>query len=240
MRQSAGVRELRIVRGKSVVAQFGPGLPEEQAQDELDRGVLESGKAAFQRIEMPGQPPALRVVVPFIAQENFRGTNCLSCHAAKAGSVNGAASVVIDLGKDEAELDALKKNLWLGHLAIQIFLSLLIVLIVRKTMVRNIATPIKKLQMAMSEIQRNNDLSRRADVDENNPDIGEMASTFNSCWTAWNRPTSAWSCSPRCSRIAAKRSSLPMPTGTSSWPIRRSSRSPNIPGRGRRQEPEIA
>ncbi len=180
MRQSEGVRELRIVRGKSVVAQFGPGLPEEQAQDGLDRSVLESGKTAFQRIEMPGQPPALRVVVPFIAQENFRGTNCLSCHAAKAGSVNGAASVVIDLGQDEAELDALKKNLWLGHLAIQIFLSLLIILIVRKLMVRNIATPIKKLQLAMSEIQRNNDLSRRADVDENNPDIGEMASTFNS------------------------------------------------------------
>ncbi len=179
MRQSEGVRELRIVRGKSVVAQFGPGLPEEQAQDELDRSVLESGKAAFRRIETPGQAPALRVVVPFIAQENFRGTNCLSCHAAKAGSVNGAASVVIDLGQDDAELNALKKNLWLGHLAIQIFLSLLIGFFVRKLIVRNIAKPVKKLQLAMSEIQRHNDLSKRADVDENNPDIGEMAYTFN-------------------------------------------------------------
>lgn len=179
MRQSEGVRELRIVRGKSVVAQFGPGLPEEQAQDELDRSVLESGKAAYQRIEISGQAPALRVVVPFIAQENFRGTNCLSCHAAKAGSVNGAASVVIDLGQDDAELNVLKKNLWLGHLAIQIFLSLLIGVFVRKLIVRNIAKPVKKLQLAMSEIQRHNDLSKRADVDENNPDIGEMASTFN-------------------------------------------------------------
>ncbi len=179
MRQSDGIRELRIVRGASVVAQFGPGLPEEQAQDDMDRAALASGKTVFKRIEEPGKPPALRVVVPFIAQQNFRGTNCLSCHHAAEGSVNGAASVVIDLGRDEAELDALKKNLWLGHLAIQIFLSLLIWLFVRILIVRHIARPVKKLQLAMSEIQRSGDLSRRADVDVNNPDIGEMAQTFN-------------------------------------------------------------
>jgi diguanylate cyclase (GGDEF)-like protein/PAS domain S-box-containing protein len=45
--------------------------------------------------------------------------------------------------------------------------------------VRNITSPIKKLQTAMAEIQRDMDLSRRADVDENNPDIGEMAKNFN-------------------------------------------------------------
>lgn len=71
-------------------------------------------------------------------------------------------------------------NLWLGHIAIQLILSLLIWLFVRNLIVRNIADPVKKLQLAMSEIQRNNDLSRRADVDVRNPDIGEMAQTFNS------------------------------------------------------------
>jgi diguanylate cyclase (GGDEF)-like protein/PAS domain S-box-containing protein len=45
--------------------------------------------------------------------------------------------------------------------------------------VKNIAEPVKKLQIAMAEIQRENDLSKRADVDETNPDIGEMARSFN-------------------------------------------------------------
>ncbi|MDD5057813.1 MAG: diguanylate cyclase [Sideroxydans sp.] len=179
MRQSEGVHELRIVRGDSVIKQFGPGLPEEQAQDEMDRSVLRSGKPAFQRFESDDHPPVLRVVVPFIAQQNFRGTNCLTCHETQAGSVNGAASVTIDLSKDSAELGALKKSLWLGHLAIQIFLSLLIWLFVRKLIVRNIERPIKKLQLAMHEIHRSNDLSKRADVNENNADVGEMARDFN-------------------------------------------------------------
>lgn len=50
MRQSEGVRELRIVRGDSVIAQFGPGLTEEQAQDEMDRSVLATGKAVSRHI----------------------------------------------------------------------------------------------------------------------------------------------------------------------------------------------
>ena len=179
MRQSKGVKELRIVRGASVVNQFGKGLPEEQAQDEMDRAALTSGQPAFQHIEASGSPPSLRVVVPFIAQKNFRGTNCMACHEATEGSVNGAASVIIDLSQDENELAEFKKNLWLGHLVIQIFLSWLIWLFVRNLIVRNIAQPIHKLQLAMTEIQHNNDLSKRADVDENNPDIGEIARSFN-------------------------------------------------------------
>lgn len=179
MRQSEGIKELRIVRGKSVLEQFGPGLPEEQAQDALDKQVLSTGKVAFQRIETNGTDTALRVVVPFIASSNFRGTNCLTCHHTQEGGVNGAASVTIDLSSDNALLAELEKKLWWGHLAIQLLLSVLIWWFVRKLIVRNIALPVKRLQLAMTEIQRNNDLSKRADVDVNNPDIGAMAHSFN-------------------------------------------------------------
>lgn len=187
MRHSDGVSDLRIVRGKSVVAQYGPGLPEEQAQDEMDRTALATGKSAFKRIEEKGRPPVLRVVVPFIAKQNFRGTNCLSCHEAAEGSVNGVTSVNIDLSQDMANLTDIQLNLWVGHVVIQIFLSLLIYFVVSKLLTRNIALPVKKLQLTMSEIQRNNDLSKRADVDEQNPDIGEMARTFNALLSSLER-----------------------------------------------------
>ncbi len=179
MQQSEGIRELRIIRGKSVNAQFGKGLPEEQALDDMDREVLNTGKVIFKRMDAPNGPPLLRVVVPFIALENFRGTNCMTCHIAAIGSVNGAASVTIDLSKDEAVLRDIKNWLWVGHIGIQIFLSIIISWFVRVLIVKNIAEPVKKLQAAMSEIHRENDLSKRADVDESNPDIGEMARTFN-------------------------------------------------------------
>jgi diguanylate cyclase (GGDEF)-like protein/PAS domain S-box-containing protein len=76
-------------------------------------------------------------------------------------------------------LSEIKRNLWIGNIVMQIFLSLLIYFVVRKLLTKNIALPVKKLQLTMSQIQRNNDLSQRADVDEQNPDIGEMARTFN-------------------------------------------------------------
>lgn len=179
MRQSKGIRDLRIVRGASVIAQFGAGLPEEQAQDEMDATALNTGKIAFRRIDEFGRPPLLRVVVPFIAQKNFRGTNCLSCHDAVEGSVNGVASVSIDLSQDMANLAEIKRLLWIGMLFVQIILSGGIYLLVRKLLTDNISLPVKALQQAMDEIQRSNDLSKRAEVDELNPDLGEMALTFN-------------------------------------------------------------
>lgn len=187
MRQSQGIKELRIVRGASVVAQYGPGLPEERAQDEMDRTALNTGLSAFKRIDGPGTSPMLRVVVPFIALKNFRGTNCLSCHHSAVGSVNGVASVNVDLSHDMDNLAEIKRGMWIGLVFVQILLSLFLYLLVNKLLNGNIFHPVRKLQQAMSEIQYNNDLSRRADVDELNPDLGEMARTFNALLASMER-----------------------------------------------------
>ncbi len=179
MSLSHGVIELRIIRGRAVVEQFGPGLPEEAAVDEMDREVLSTGQTQFRRLTSKDGRPALRVVVPFIAKLNFRGTNCISCHITQAGSVNGAASVIIDLSEDNAQLAETEDWMWIGHIMLQVLLLIIISLFVRFVIVRNISNPVKKLHDTMEEIQRDMDLSRRADVDVNNPDIGEMAQNFN-------------------------------------------------------------
>ena len=179
MSQSRGVVELRIVRGRAVVEQFGPGLPQEAATDDLDREVLSTGKTLFRNVTDKHGHPALRVVVPFIAKQDFRGTNCLLCHVTQAGSVNGAASVIIDLAEEQAQLAEIEDWLWIGHIVLQVLLLVIISLFVRVVIVRNITRPISNLQGAMAEIQHDMNLSRRADVDANNPDIGEMAKSFN-------------------------------------------------------------
>ncbi|MHB1116489.1 diguanylate cyclase domain-containing protein [Sideroxydans sp.] len=179
MAKSRGIVEVRMIRGQAVVEQYGPGLPEEQPRDEMDRQVLATGELLFRRIQGDDGRPLMRVVMPFIASENFRGTNCLSCHHTRQGGVNGAASVVIDLSAAQHRLEDIKDRLWIGHLAVQLLLLVLITLFVRHVIVRNITRPVKKLQQAMAEIQRDMDLSRRAEVDATNPDIGEMAKSFN-------------------------------------------------------------
>jgi hypothetical protein len=47
---SENLVELRIVRGKGVTDEFGPGLPKEEPVDEMDRSVLASGKAQHKMI----------------------------------------------------------------------------------------------------------------------------------------------------------------------------------------------
>jgi diguanylate cyclase (GGDEF)-like protein/PAS domain S-box-containing protein len=179
MSQSRGIAELRIIRGKSVVEQFGPGLPEEQALDDMDREVLASGRTLFRKVTGVDGHQALRVVVPFVAQRDFRGTDCLACHSTESGSINGAASVTIDLAEDEAQLAEIEDWLWIGHIVMQVLLLIIISLFVRMVIVRNITRPVKKLHDTMAEIQGDMNLSRRADVDAENPDIGEMAESFN-------------------------------------------------------------
>lgn len=179
MSQSRGIVELRIVRGRAVTEQFGPGLPEEAVVDEIDREVLSTGRTLFSKVEGMDGRPALRVVVPFIAKQDFRGTNCLLCHITQSGSVNGAASVTISLSEEQAQLAEIEDWLWIGHIVMQVLLLIIISLFVRLTIVRNITRPVKKLHDAIEEIQQDMNLSRRVDVDVNNPDIGDMAQNFN-------------------------------------------------------------
>lgn len=179
MSQSHGVVELRIIRGRPVVEQFGPGLPQEAATDEMDREVLSSGMTQFRKLTGKDGRSALRVVVPFIAKQNFRGTNCLVCHNTRSGSVNGAASVTIDLSEENDQLAEIEDWLWIAHIIMQVLLLIIISLFVRFVIVRNITRPIKDLQNTMAEIQHDLNFSLRANVDANNPDIGEMARNFN-------------------------------------------------------------
>lgn len=120
MSQSHGVAELRIILGRAVVEQFGPGLPTEAPIDDMDREVLDTGKTLFRNMTGKDGRPALRVMVPFIARKNFRGTNCLMCHHTPDGGVNGAASVTIDLSEEEAQLAEIKTWLWIGLVVLQL------------------------------------------------------------------------------------------------------------------------
>ncbi len=121
MGASDGILNLRVIRNKPVQDQFGQGLPEEQPVDEMDRNALRS--AQVQRdFQVQDGKHVLRMVVPFIAQKDVRGTDCLSCHAVPEGTVNGAASITLDLDEEFAEIKHATYWLWGAQLVVQLFL----------------------------------------------------------------------------------------------------------------------
>ncbi|MBK7656029.1 MAG: hypothetical protein IPJ18_14080 [Betaproteobacteria bacterium] len=124
MGASEYIKELRVVRGKGVTDQFGPGLPTEQAVDDIDRRALATGKEEFLTLRNPDGSTSLRAVLPFIAKKEFRSTDCLTCHVVPENSVLGMASVTVDINEDIAKIKKINGLMWLGQIGIQIILFL--------------------------------------------------------------------------------------------------------------------
>jgi methyl-accepting chemotaxis protein len=133
MSASEGVKELRIVRDKVINDQYkDEGLPQEKIADDMDRRVLASGIAEFKIISNGEGESLLRTVVPYIAKKDFRGTDCLSCHSLKEGTVTGVTSVTIDIKNDMATLRKVSYWIWFGQVLLQIILFFVIGAIVRR------------------------------------------------------------------------------------------------------------
>jgi methyl-accepting chemotaxis protein len=164
--------ELRVIRNKPVQEQFGPGLPSEQAKDEMDHKALDSGKEQTRLVEQGGKN-ALRVVVPFIARKDFRGTNCLMCHTVPEGTVNGAASITVDLTDEYAVMSRANAVLWGAQVAVQLFLYFGI-----GWLIGFVTGPTRELQQAMQTMQNDGDLSKRVVV-HSEDEIGHTAMAFN-------------------------------------------------------------
>lgn len=172
MGASTNVEELRVIRAKQVQDQFGPGLPEEQAKDDMDKEAIQGAKPLFKLQDDNGKH-TLRAVVPFIVSTNFRGTNCLMCHQVKVGSVNGAASITLNMEEEYTVMEKASILLWVGQLLIQVLLFFVIGWIINQ-----VIRPSKELQRAMIAMQSDGDLSRRVSV-HSSDEIGQTAEAFN-------------------------------------------------------------
>lgn len=178
MSASEGVKELRVIRAEQVQKQFGPGLPQEQPKDEMDRRVIANAKEEILRVDGDNDPE-LRVVVPFIVSTDFRGTNCLDCHQAQVGSANGAASITLDLKADYASLNKTSALLWGGQAALQLILFFLI-----GRFMHTITRPLENLQTTMSALQKEEDLARYVGTMPplqiaGGDEVGQLSATFN-------------------------------------------------------------
>lgn len=123
---SGHIKSLRLMRAKQVADQFGPGLPEEQIKDEVERTAIDTKTPYFSLTRDSDGSPVYRAVVPYIVSHDFHGTDCLKCHQVEVGSVNGASDIRIDLQSDFSRLHAIQFKLIAGQIVLQIFLFVFI------------------------------------------------------------------------------------------------------------------
>ncbi len=167
------VLEIRMLRGGAVSKMYGPGLEHEKPVDEMDNKGL-SGEEVLSLDEEDGHR-ILNIVRPFKAQTNYNGTNCLTCHQVKEGTVLGAVRLRYSLQKWD---EAVEKDLWAGALinaAIFVVGLLLLNQLLRIIVVR----PLSVLRNVVEEVEANVDLRPRVDITVND-EFGNVATSFNS------------------------------------------------------------
>ena len=163
---SGNVMSARLVRSDQVVRQFGPGLPEEHVQTDLERKAIADKKPYYALENHRGQP-VFHAVTPYIVSHDFHGTDCLKCHQVEVGSVNGASDIEIDMSPELTKLFKTAVMLVIG----QAFLQLLLFFFIRRIVGGFVAKPVENITTQMYGIVRGNmtgqvDISGRDEMGE--------------------------------------------------------------------------
>ncbi|WP_455365174.1 methyl-accepting chemotaxis protein [Kaarinaea lacus] len=165
------VTDARVIRGQPVRNQFGPGFPEEEPLDDLDRRALQGEQIIF--IEKQAGQRQLTVLTPFEATENTRGVNCLQCHNVPSGSINGAIRVSYSL----ASVDQSVNNVFWRTVIFNLFLFVTGLILVNLLLKVWIINPLKGLISVVNK-RAEGDTEVRARVTADD-EIGKLGQSFN-------------------------------------------------------------
>ena len=119
LQEQESIIEARIIRGQRVVDVYGAGFEDQKPQTEIDRQGLAGEQIT--KISQKNDKHVMEYVLPIIASEDYRGTNCLGCHQAQEGEVLGAVKISYDL----SQLDEKIKNSLYHASIIQLIISVI-------------------------------------------------------------------------------------------------------------------
>jgi methyl-accepting chemotaxis protein len=101
IRNTRDIKEIKVLRYGSVIAEFGPGKGSESAPTPEEKAAMESGRNFFQ---VDGDGKQLLAIFPMLNLRNYLGKDCIACHAGREGEVVGAVSMRVSLAKPQADL----------------------------------------------------------------------------------------------------------------------------------------
>lgn len=173
IRSHENVTDVRLIRAKAISDFFGPGGSEQQPLDNLDHKAL-AGEAVTSTTST-AQGSIITIWQPIVASGNFKGTNCLSCHAVAEGTVLGAVRLSYSLDKLHAHIS---RDLAIAS-GIAIGLFVLAMLLITGLMRKIVVTPLGEIRNTMNLISQNADLRLRL-ATHSNDEIGQLCRSFNS------------------------------------------------------------
>ena len=163
----ADVLSVRLMRTDQVAKQYGPGLPEEQIVDELQRAAVVAKKPVYIFEKKDGKS-ILRALTPYLVSHDFRGTDCLSCHQVAEGSVNGISDISVDISTAVTR----HNQTIMEQLAIQLAFQLVLFIFLRTIIAVFVAKPVAEVRQQMSDVV-NGEMYKHVDI-SGRDEMGEL------------------------------------------------------------------
>lgn len=172
MLQKPEIEALKLIRSDTLIETFGPGFPDESAEDERDHKALQGEPQQW--VENSQEGRVLTVIQPFKATRNTRGSNCLQCHMVPEGTVLGAVRIKYSL----SELDRSVDNAIWGSIAINAAIFTLGIILVATVLRHVVIKPVNALRNTMSDLREDSNLTRRLEISSND-ELGQVSGAFN-------------------------------------------------------------
>ncbi|GAK19841.1 LOW QUALITY PROTEIN: methyl-accepting chemotaxis protein I [Vibrio sp. JCM 19052] len=168
-----GIEQVRVLRADTVSKFYGPGDANQKPVDDIDQRAL-SGELVIEQISADWGK-GLVVALPMKSSENYRGTNCVSCHIAPEGEVLGAIRLEYNMNHVNSLIN--KQAMFaMGIMSVIAFVGFLITMgLIRKIIVR----PIQKTSRFMSNVSASKDLSKRLEHSQKD-EVGQLSDSINS------------------------------------------------------------
>lgn len=168
-----GIEQVRVLRAETVSKFYGPGDANQKPIDDIDQRAL-SGELVIEPISADWGK-GLVVALPMKSSENYRGTNCVSCHIAPEGEVLGAIRLEYNMNHVNSLIN--KQAMFaMGIMSVIAFVGFLITMgLIRKIIVR----PIQKTSRFMSNVSASKDLSKRLEHSQKD-EVGQLSDSINS------------------------------------------------------------
>lgn len=168
-----GIEQVRVLRADTVSKFYGPGDANQKPVDDIDQRAL-SGELVIEPISADWGK-GLVVALPMKSSENYRGTNCVSCHIAPEGEVLGAIRLEYNMNHVNSLIN--KQAMFaMGIMSVIAFVGFLITMgLIRKIIVR----PIQRTSRFMSNVSASKDLSKRLEHSQKD-EVGQLSDSINS------------------------------------------------------------
>ncbi|WP_162046186.1 methyl-accepting chemotaxis protein [Vibrio taketomensis] len=168
-----GIENVKVLRAPAVNKLYGPGNPDQAPLDNIDKRALD-GELVIEPITASwGQ--GLVVALPMKSSLDYRGTNCVGCHAAPEGEVLGA----IRLEYNISHVNSLVHQQALMAVAIMASITFVGFLITMALTRKIVVTPLQAASKFMSQVSQTKDLSGRL-ASKQHDEIGVLTNSINS------------------------------------------------------------